>query len=123
VKIWLLLLACAGSVQAHEMTPAYPKLQSSHVAGVQKVSLEMFNRRSDVEYYEIGVFTKDFKPIHFVTQYSIINLKYLGRIKLDVYIRDEDVKDAVYVCSQSKLRSDADKGASVSSKICSKLSH
>ena len=109
--------------QAHEMTPAYPKLTISHVEGVNKASLEIFNKREDVEYYEIGVFTKDWKPVNFVTSYTLIRLKYLGHMKFDVYIRDEDKDKAVYICSQSKLRSDAQSVTAVSSRICSKLSY
>jgi hypothetical protein len=122
VKTWLfLLLAWAGSVQAHEMTPAYPKLVSSHVAGVKKASLQMFNRRSDVDFYEIGVFTQEWAPISFVSSYRIFRLDYLKRVNVDVYIADENVSKATYVCSISKLRPDVNKLTAVSSRICSKL--
>jgi hypothetical protein len=116
--ILLLLVTCA---HAHEMVPAYPKMESSHVAGVSKTSVEVFNRREDVQYYEVGVFTKDWTPVRFVTAYNIIKLNYLGRVKIDVYIRDEDVASATYICSQSKIRSDMNNTTAVSSKICSKL--
>jgi hypothetical protein len=103
------------------MTPAYPKLESSHVDGVKKASMEMFNRRADVSFYEIGVFTDKWEPVPFVTSYAIVKLDYLKRIKFEVYIRDEDVKSATYICSRSKLRDDASKAPMVSSKICSKI--
>jgi len=112
-----------SAVFAHEMTPTYPKLEPSHLDGVVKTTMEMFNKRQDVEYYEIGVFDKDFNPVPFVTSYNIIKLSYLGHVTFDVYIRKADKDRAVYICSKSKLRKD-DNGSvrtAVSSKICSKI--
>ena len=120
MKRLLPLLLVAGAY-AHEMTPAYPRLEPSYVSGVHRASLEMFNRREDVDYYEIGVFSKDWEPIPFVTSYKIMRLPYLRHAKFDVYIRNEDVARAVYVCSKSKLRSDTSSITAVSSRICSKF--
>ena len=106
---------------AHEMTPAYPKLVPSHVQGVKKTSVEVFNRRNDVEFYELGVFAADWSVVPFVSTYRIFKLQYLNRIKLEVYIRDEDAPRAMYLCSVSKLRPDVDRLTAVSSRICSKL--
>lgn len=117
--LWLWLLASCAS--AHEMTPAYPKLEPSHVSGVYKASLHMFNKRAEVQFYEIGVFEQDWTPVPFVSAYTVIKLDYLGQVKFDVYIREADVKRAVYVCSMSKLRNDISRATVVSSKICSKL--
>lgn len=116
-----LILLFALSAQAHEMTPAYPKLEPSHVDGVKKATMEMFNRRSDVSFYEIGVFTEKWQSVPFVTSYTIVKLDYLKKVRFEVYIRDEDAKFATYICSQSKLRNDASKAPMVSSKICSKI--
>ena len=63
---WLALFFCSV-VSAHEMTPAYPVFQPSHIDGVSKVNMEMFNRRADVEYYELGVFDKSWGSIPFVS--------------------------------------------------------
>ena len=82
-SIILSLLLCSNAI-AHEMTPTYPKWGSSYIAGVKKTTMEMFNRRKDVEYYEIGVFDKEWKPVPFVTSYKIINLKYLSNVKFEV---------------------------------------
>lgn len=108
-------------VSAHEMIPTYPKLEQSHLDGVYKSTLKMFNKREDVQYYEIGVFDKDFQPIPFVTAYNIIKINYLGHVTFDVYIRKDDVDRAVYVCSRSKLRKDSKVRTVVSSVICSKF--
>ena len=48
--------------------------------------MEMFNRRKDVEYYEIGVFDEEWKPVPFVTSYKILKLNYLSHVKFDVYM-------------------------------------
>ena len=81
----------------------------------------MFNKRKDVEWYEIGVFDADWKPVPFVTTYRILNLKYLAHTKFDVYIRSKDVYHAEYLCSKSKLRGLADRKTMLSSRICSRF--
>lgn len=121
ILIAFLMASCTEYAFGHEMTPTYPKLQPSHLDGVYKTTMEMFNKRADVEYYEIGVFDKDFKAIPFVTTYNVIKIKYLGHVTFDVYVRKADVKNAVYVCSRSKLRKDDTTKTAVSSRICSKF--
>ena len=112
--------ACSQAF-AHEMTPTYPKLEQSHLDGVLKTTMQMFNKRGDVEYYEIGVFDKDFKPVPFVTAYNVIKIEYLGHVTFDVYIRKSDKDKAVYICSKSKLRKDSNIRTAISSRICSKI--
>lgn len=109
------------NVLSHEMTPTYPKLSPSHVDGISVTTIEMFNKRKDVEYYEIGVFDSEWNPVPFVSSYSIIKLKYLGHIKFEIYIRDADIERATYICSRSKLRANDETIPMVSSKICSKF--
>lgn len=106
---------------AHEMVPTYPKWKSSYVSGVSKTTMEMFNKREDVEYYEIGVFDKDWKSIPFVSKYEIIKIKYLGHINFDVFINDEDKKRAMYICSKSKIRKEEKVRSGITSRICSKF--
>jgi hypothetical protein len=103
------------------MTPTYPKLEPSHLDGVVKTTMQLFNKRADVEYYEIGVFDKDFNPIPFVTSYSILKIEYLGQVTFDIYIRRVDQDRAVYICSRSKLRKDNTVRTAISSRICSKI--
>lgn len=117
----ILMIAFSASVGAHEMTPTYPKLKLASVDGLYKTTMSMFNKRADVEYYEIGVFDKDFSPIPFVSSYNITKIKYLGHVKFDVYIRSSDYNKAYYICSQSKLRKDTSTRTAISSKICSKF--
>ena len=119
--IALALTFLASSVSAHEMTPTYPQLRPAYVQGILTASMTMFNAREEVEYYEIGVFDIDWRPIPFATASKIIQVKYTDRASFDVYIREQDKDRAVYVCSMSKLRSDKPSNTIISSKVCSRL--
>ena len=122
MKKWIIMLMLVASpLYAHEMTPTYPKLSPSHLDNVYKTTMEMFNKRSDVEYYEIGVFDADWNPIPFVTSYQVIRIRYLGHVTFDVYIRKSDVSRATYICSISKLRKDNSTKTQIASRICSKF--
>jgi hypothetical protein len=121
MKKLFVMLFLIGFAHAHEMVPTYPTWGSTYIEGVSKTTMEMFNKRQDVEYYEIGVFDKDFNPIPFVSQYTVLKLKYLGHVIFDVYIKNEDVERATYICSQSKIRKDEQVRTAISSKICSKF--
>ena len=109
------------SVSAHEMTPTYPSWKQSAFSGILQTTMEMFNKRQDVEYYEIGLFDKDWKSVPFVSSYKIFKLEYLGHVKFDIYIRKEDKGRAEYICSKSKLRKSDEVRTAISSKICSKF--
>lgn len=119
--IAVLTALIAGASHAHEMTPTYPKLGPSYIDGLYSTTMSLFNKRADVEFYEIGVFDKDFKPVPFVSSYSIVKIRYLGHVTFDIYIRKDDVKRAEYVCSRSKLRKEDTTKTAVSSRICSKF--
>jgi hypothetical protein len=114
------LLLCM-SATAHEMTPTYPKWEPSHFEGVWKTQIEMFNKRKDVEWYEIGVFDENWNPVNFVTSYKLFNMPYLSHVKFDVYIASPDVAVAEYICSKSKLREMREKASMISSRICSRF--
>ena len=116
------MLALFSSVAfAHEMTPTYPKMRPSHLDNVYVTTMEMFNKRKDVEYYEIGVFDEEWNPVPFVSSYEIINIRYLGHVTFDIYIRKSDVGRAEYICSKSKLRKDDSVRTAISSRICSRI--
>ena len=103
------------------MLPTYPRLKPSYVDDIMQVQMRMFNKRQDVEWYEIGVFDAKWKPVPFVTGYRILKVEYLSHARFDVYIRREDAKRAEYICSRSKLRRDDYEGAIIASRICSKF--
>ena len=116
-----LILACSSSAQAHEMLPTYPRLKPSYVDDVMQVQMRMFNKRRDVDWYEVGVFDAKWNPVPFVTGYRILTIEYLSHVRFDVYIREADAERAHYICSQSKLRRDDSEGTVVASRICSKF--
>tara|TARA_R110001592_G_scaffold171922_3_gene410365 strand:- start:79 stop:408 length:330 start_codon:yes stop_codon:yes gene_type:complete len=103
------------------MVPTYPKLEPSFMTGLQKVTMTMFNKRAEVEFYEIGVFTSDWNPIPFVSQFKVYKIPYLSTVTFDIFIRDEDKSNVTYICSQSKLRKTIETRTAVSSRICSKV--
>ena len=117
----LVIVGIGNSAHAHDMTPTYPKLTYSHLDGVVKTTMSLFNKRQDVQHYEIKVFDKDFQPIPFVTSQSVIKLDYLSKTTFDIYIRKADASRATYICSLSKLKKDANVRTAVSSRICSKI--
>ena len=119
--VMLLLLFCSVGVQAHQWTPTYPKLIPSYVDGVLTTQLELFNSRSDVGYYEIGVFDEDMNPVKFATAERIIPVDHLRRVKVDIFIREQDRDKAVYICSKSKHPKDTGTKTLIASRICSKI--
>jgi len=118
IILWVLL---CSSVAAHDMTPTYPKWKMSFIPSAKMTTMQVFNKRSDVQWYQIGVFDKEWQPIPFVTRYKIINIKYLKRVEFDVYVNEENAKLAEYICTTSKLRGNDDFKPIVESKICSRF--
>jgi len=117
----LIFLGWATAVSAHEMTPAYPIVKPSHVTGVVKVDLSLFNSREEINYYEIGLYDLNWDRIPFSAVYRIIKVGYKERKNFSVYIRESDLDEAVYVCTTSKIRRQLETKTLVSSKICSRL--
>lgn len=116
-----LAFAMASVAQAHEMLPTYPRFAPSYVEDVMQVQMRMFNKRRDVEWYEVAVFDADWKPVPFVTGYRILKVEYLSHVTFDVYINKQDANRATYICSQSKLRRQKEDGTIIASRICSKF--
>ena len=117
----ILILWASGHVSAHEFTPTYPKLKTSYVEGVLYATMTLFNARDDVEYYQFGVFDAEWNKVPFAMQNKIMRFKHLEKKKVEIYIREKDSKDAVYICSKSKLLVDGGSKTSIISKICSKI--
>ena len=118
VILWLLL---CGSVAAHDMTPTYPEWEMSFIPSAKMTTMQMFNKRQDVQWYQIGVFDEEWNQLPFVTRYKILRVKYLSRVKFDVYISDEYSDKAEYICSTSKLRGNDNFKPIVESRICSRF--
>jgi hypothetical protein len=113
--------AIATSVTAHELTPTYPKLRSSYIEGVSVTDMKMWNRRNDVKYYEINVFDKEWNLVPFATQQRLLKLEYLSHKSFEIYIRDQDIKRAEYICTTSKQLKEDVSSSGVKSKICSRI--
>ena len=111
----------SGYASAHEFTPTYPKLKNSYVEGVLYTTMTLFNMRKDVEYYEFGVFNAEWEKVPFAMQQKIMRFKHLEKKKVDIYIREKDKEEVVYICSKSKLVVTGTAKTSVSSRICSKV--
>tara|TARA_R110000796_G_scaffold3090_1_gene11915 strand:+ start:602 stop:976 length:375 start_codon:yes stop_codon:yes gene_type:complete len=120
-SVGLVLLLCSSLVFGHEMTPTYPKWKVSFIPTAKMTTMKMFNKRADVKWYQIGVFDKEFEPLPFVTRYKILNVDYLTHVEFDVYINEESAKQAEYICSTSKLRSNDNFAPIVESKVCSRF--
>ena len=118
----VLVLALGGKqVWAHEFTPAYPTLEQSYMDGVLQTKMLLFNLRKDVTYYEIDVFDKDWNKVPFAATDKIVEVKYLERKYIDVFVREKDKGRALYICSKSKLLSDNSNITMVATRICSKI--
>lgn len=119
--IGTLLVLLGTQAVAHDMTPTYPKWSVSHVPGIVKTTMAMWNKRKDVDWYEISVLDENWKTVPFVTSYYILRLEYLAHAEFDIYINERDVGRAKYVCSKSKLKEAKEQKAMIVSRICSKF--
>lgn len=120
-RLLLSLLLVVGFAHAHEQVPTYPKWEKGIYPGVLTTTIEIFNKRNDVEYYEIGLFDENWNPIFFVADYKVIKLRYLSSASIDVYIAKENRDRVEYVCSRSKIRKEDANRTAVSSRICSRF--
>lgn len=111
----------SSSAIAHEQTPTYATWSPSHIEGVVKTEIKIFNKRDDVDYFEIGVFTPDFESLSFVTTWNIIEIGYLETKVIDIYMTEANSISAQYICSISKIRSGDLDQTGIESQICTKL--
>lgn len=111
----------ASSAAAHEMTPTYFKFEPSYVDGVYVTTINLWNRRNDVEYYEISVLDQMWSKIPFASRDRIIKIPHLSREKIDIYIKQDDVENVQFICTASKqLKSDV-QSTGIRSMICSRI--
>lgn len=119
--IMFLLILLSGQVSAHQWTPTYPDLTPSYVDGVYKVTMTLYNARRDIEWFEISVYDDDWETVPFATVDRVVNVKHLSRKKIDIHIRAKDRNRVRYICSRSKILTDAKRGTVINSRICSKI--
>ena len=119
--IALLLVLYSGYASAHSWTPTYPVFSPSYIDGVIQTEMLLFNRRQDVKYFEVEVTDKDFNPIPFASDSKIYRAEYLQRVKVMIFIREDSLFNATYICSRSKFLESAVPTNLVSSRVCSKI--
>jgi len=119
--IFAVSLLFSTAAYSHEMVPTYPKLEPSFMDGLYKTTMTVFNRRPEVEFYEIGVFDNEWNPLPFVSNYKIHKIPYLSTVSFDIFVRGKDKSKVTYICSQSKLRKIDKTRTAISSRICSKV--
>lgn len=117
----LFLVLVGGYASAHQFTPTYPELVTSHITGVKKAEMVLYNTRKDIKYYAIGVFDSEWNKVRFASESKLISLDHLERKYVTVYISDKDLKKVKYICSKSKILLTAKEPSIVSSRICSKI--
>jgi len=83
--------------------------------------MKLRNARKDVEYYEIQVLDAEMNPLRFAANERIMYVPHLNRKTVDVYIPNNSIPQAVYICSRSKIRKDRQSKTFISSRICSKV--
>ena len=103
------------------MTPTYFEPKMSYLDGIMTTKMKLFNRRVDVQYYELSVFDSEWNPIPFASANKIIQIEYLGRKTIEIYFKKEDTNRLTYICTTSKIVKGDLESSIISSKICSKI--
>ena len=122
--ISLILLLICGTATAHQWTPTYVEFEPSHVAGIYKTKMKLFNSRDDAEYYQIQVLDGQFGPIKFAItggRNDIVHAPTKSTKYVEVYVPSYEVSRVVYVCSRSMILQKNETTSVVSSRICSKV--
>lgn len=117
----VILFGLGGLASAHQFLPTYPTFQHSFIQGVVYAKMELFNKRKEVEYYELGVFDANWSPVTFASENKIIQIGYLQTKYINVYLRKEDLTKAAFICTESKFPKRDEQAALISSRICSKI--
>lgn len=115
----LLLALTSVQATAHELTPTYFKMKPSIYDDVYVTTMTMFNRRDDVQYYQIEVYDADWNPVRFAASERIIKMNYLQRMNIDIYFKVSDRNRVTYICTRSKILKGGEPTV-IASNICSK---
>lgn len=111
----------AGAASAHDMTPTYPKPSPSPIDGVTRFKMKLHNARRDVQYYALAVIDKDGELMRFAATDRILAVPYGYSQDFDVYIRNDDLPNAKYICTQSRILTGQTSKPVISSTICSRI--
>jgi hypothetical protein len=121
--IILILTMLSGQASlAHDFTPTYPKLETTHQSGVLTASMKLFNKRNDIRYYRVGVYDSEWNKIPFIVSGGkVINVEYLDTKRFDVYIQESNRDRVTYICTKSLTLQDGSTRSIMASRICSKV--
>ena len=117
----VLMMFVSSCANAYQFLPTYPKFENSFVEGVVYTKMELFNKRKEIGFYELGVFDADWNSLSFASESKLIRINYLETKSVNVYIKKEDLKRAVYICTESKIKREDIQATPIASKICSKI--
>jgi hypothetical protein len=53
--VFIMMMLIGGFANAHQFTPTYPKFETSFVEGVYFTKMELFNKRKEIDFFELGV--------------------------------------------------------------------
>lgn len=120
-SIFLLLFLWSGAALAHSWTPTYPEFIPSYVDGVYVTNMILLNKRKDVKYYSVEVFTKDFEEVKFVSTSTVYNVNYLQRKSIPIFVGESDLNRVTYICSRSEFIKEKVPSNKVVSRVCSKI--
>jgi hypothetical protein len=115
------LLLLGEYASAHQFTPTYPVLEQAPIPGVKVLNMSIFNNREEIDWYSINVYDKDWNSVAFASTDKLINLNYLERKNIEVYVRTIDSNKVVYICSKSKTLASVKNPSIITSRICSKV--
>ena len=115
------LLLLGEYASAHQFTPTYPVLEQAPMPGVKVLNMSIFNNREEIDWYSINVYDKDWNSLAFASTDKLINLNYLERKNIEVYVRTIDSNKVVYICSKSKTLASVKNPSIITSRICSKV--
>lgn len=117
----LVLVLFGGYANAHQFLPTYPTFQLSHIDDVVYTKMQLFNKRKEIDFYELSVFDGEWNTIPFASENKLIQINYLETKEINIYLKKSDLKRVVYICTESKIRKQDIQYAVISSKICSKV--
>ena len=119
--VFMVIALIGGHANAHQFLPTYPKFEQSFISGIMQSRMELFNKRNDVEHYELNVYDKDWNAISFASESKLIQVNYLQTKTVNVYIKREDLVRVTYICTESKHKRESGQNTIISSQICSKV--
>lgn len=115
------VLLSFNAAAAHEWTPTYPVFEPAFIKDVGVTTMTLFNKRADARFFQISVFDEDWNPILFATTNHIINVEYLKKKTIQIYVRKEDWDNVEYICTTSRLVENETGSSGVNSRICSRV--